>query len=64
MKFKFRENKYYSLMDLALGMIPEKSPVLEEKYHGVIYTGTARAALKIILDFLKSRGRSRTRIQK
>ncbi len=43
-------------MDLALGMIPEKSPVLEEKYHGVIYTGTARAALKIILDFLKSRG--------
>ena len=56
MRFRVKENKSYSVLDLASGFFPQNAPLLEEKYEGVIYTGTARAALRIILDFLKAKG--------
>lgn len=56
MKYRIREKKHYSVLDLIKGMIPVQGNVLEDKYDGVVYTNSARVALGIILDYLKSEG--------
>ena len=51
-----KENIQARFRDLLRGFLPVRGTILEPMYDRVIYTGTARAALRIVLDYLRSRG--------
>jgi len=53
MKYKFYENKDIKYYDILKSMFTKNDSYIEKIYNEIIYTGTARSALSIILDFLK-----------
>jgi hypothetical protein len=56
MKYQIYEKEHHTISDLLKGMVPTEGNILEDKYAGIAYTNSARAALRIILDYLKLQG--------
>lgn len=56
MNYQIYEKEHHTISNLLKGMIPTQGKILEDIYDGVVYTNSGRAALRVILDYLKLQG--------